>query len=99
MYGTVARLRVKPGADAQLAQHLRDFTTLGVSGFVAAYLYTMDANPNERYMVVVFESRAAYVANAESAEQNARYQQMRALLDADPDWHDGEIATFLQRKG
>jgi hypothetical protein len=30
-------------------------------------------------------------ANAASPEQHARYEQYRALLTAEPEWHDGEI--------
>ncbi|HUY78402.1 MAG TPA: antibiotic biosynthesis monooxygenase [Ktedonobacterales bacterium] len=60
MYGTIARLRLKPGADAQLAQHLRDFSALNVPGFVATYVYQSDADPNERYMAVLFETKATY---------------------------------------
>lgn len=99
MYGTIAHLRLQPGADAQLAQYLRDFSALGVPGFVATYVYQPDADPNERFMAVLFETQSAYVRNAESAEQDARYQQFRALLTSDPEWHDGDISTFLQRKG
>jgi hypothetical protein len=40
---------------------------------------------------VAFESKEAYQKNAASPEQNARYEEYRALLDADPEWHDGEI--------
>ncbi len=94
MYGTVARLRIRQGAEAQFSQHLRDFTTLNVPGFVATYLYRTDADPRECYMAVLFESKAAYVANAESPAQGARYQQMRSLLESDPDWHDGEVSSF-----
>jgi hypothetical protein len=42
-------------------------------------------------MVVAFESKDAYWANARSPEQDARFKEMRALLASDPEWHDGEI--------
>ena len=32
-----------------------------------------------------------YRANADSPEQDARYQKLRALLEDDPEWNDGEI--------
>jgi hypothetical protein len=41
--------------------------------------------------MAVFETKAAYIANAGSPEQDARYQQLRALHVADAEWHDGEI--------
>lgn len=91
MYGTVARMRVKQGAESQLEQQLREFEGLKVPGFVTTYVYRMDADPQTYYMAVVFDSKESYVANARSPEQDARYQQMRALLESDPEWHDGEI--------
>ncbi|MEO7000633.1 MAG: antibiotic biosynthesis monooxygenase [Ktedonobacterales bacterium] len=95
MYGTVARMNLKSGAQDQLAQQLRDFTALNVPGFVATYTYQSDANPNECYMAVIFENKAAYDTNAQSAAQDARYQKIRALLESDPEWHDGAITAFV----
>ena len=51
----------------------------------------MDGDPDEYYMAVIFDSREAYVRNAKSPEQNASYQRMIEFLEADPEWHDGEI--------
>jgi hypothetical protein len=48
------------------------------------------------YLVVCFKDRASYVANAQSPAQHARYEQMRALLTADPEWHDGEILSAVE---
>jgi len=42
-------------------------------------------------LVVGFESREAYHTNAASPEQAERYAALRALMDADPEWHDGDI--------
>lgn len=91
MYGTVARLRVKPGAEGQLIEFTRDESAIKIPGLVAQYVYRMDNDPDEYYLVVLFESRSAYTANADSPEQDARYRQFRALLASDPEWHDGEI--------
>jgi heme-degrading monooxygenase HmoA len=99
MYGTVARLHVKPGALDQLNQITRDFGSLHVPGFVASYVYQTNAASQEYYLTVVFESKASYVANAESPEQDARYRQMRALFEDDPEWHDGEIVSFATSAG
>jgi quinol monooxygenase YgiN len=97
MYGTIARMQVKPGAEQALQQQLRDFEALKVPGFITTYIYRMDADPNVYYLAVVFESKDAYWANARSPEQAARYQQMRALLASDPEWHDGEIVASTGR--
>jgi quinol monooxygenase YgiN len=93
MYGTVARMRVKPGAAAQLEGQLQEYATLRVPGFVATYIYHTDADPDVQFMAVIFASKDAYQTNAESPEQDARYQRMRALLADDPEWHDGEIVA------
>ena len=54
-------------------------------------LYRMDQDPNEIYMAVTFADRETYHANAQSPEQDARYRKLLALLDGEPEWHDGEV--------
>jgi hypothetical protein len=46
--------------------------------------------------VAVFASREAYRTNAQSPEQNERYQELRALLFAEPEWHYVEIIDVVQ---
>ena len=91
MYGTVARLQVKPGSEQELMKLNKEYEGLNVPGFRGTYVYRSDTEPNTYWMAVAFADKAAYQANAESPEQDKRYQQMRALLAADPEWHDGEI--------
>jgi quinol monooxygenase YgiN len=91
MYGTVARMKAKPGAEAKLKEAIKKFDSRYVPGAINAYLYRMDADPDEFYIAAIFQDKETYLANAESPEQDAEYQQMRELLVADPEWHDGEI--------
>lgn len=91
MYGTVAHLTIKPGAEEQLRQFAREVETEQVPRFVFQHVYRLDANPDEFILVVAFENKVAYLANANSPEQAARYQRYRDLLTADPEWHDGEV--------
>jgi quinol monooxygenase YgiN len=91
MYGTVAKMRMKPGAEPRLQEQMQQFETLNVPGFVSSTVYRMDADASEVYLAVVFDSRETYQANAQSPEQDARYREMRDLLEGDPEWHDGEI--------
>lgn len=97
MYGTVARMQLKPGAAEQMQQLHQEFAAAQVPGFVATYVYRTDADPDVQFIVVVFESKDAYWANARSPEQDARYQKLRALLTSDPEWHDGEITVVAGR--
>ena len=91
MYGTIARLRLKYGAEAELERLTAEFSTFNVPGYMGEYVYRMDADPRECYLAVLFESKDAYWANAQDPAQHQRYEQLRALLEADPEWHDGEI--------
>ncbi|QBD79143.1 hypothetical protein EPA93_25450 [Ktedonosporobacter rubrisoli] len=97
MYGTVAQMRARAGTAQQLIDQLKDFEAAQVPGTVAVYCYRMDSDENEYYIAVVFESKEAYRANAESPEQDARYRQLCALLEEEPVWHDGEIISSLQK--
>ena len=36
------------------------------------------------------------MANAMSEEQNQRYEEIRALMQEDPQWLDGEVESFLR---
>jgi quinol monooxygenase YgiN len=93
MYGTIARVKIDPAKVEELKTLGR---RIGVApGQIARYVYQIDANPGELFLVVVFESREAYWANARSPEQNQRFQEMRALMLADPEWHDGEIVDVV----
>ena len=92
MYGTVARMKLRPGVTPkQFEQETQD--AAGTPGLVSLAVYQAEADPQEIWMCVVFESKEAYVRNAESPEQDAEYQKMRALLQADPEWHDGTLVA------
>lgn len=54
-------------------------------------MYQTDRDANEFYMCMLFESKDAYHANAQDPRQDALYEEMRALLTEDPEWHDGEV--------
>ena len=99
MYGTIAKLQIKPDIDieAESKQFIAEFEAANVPGYIGEYIYRMDSDPNEYYMVVMFESKEAYHANATSPEQHKRYETFRSWLSAEPDWHDGEV-VFSHRQ-
>jgi quinol monooxygenase YgiN len=92
-YGTVARMRVKAGLEERMAALGREWETIRIPGMLASYVLASDSDPRELYLTAVFESKEAYVANAGSPEQHARYLALRELLDADPEWHDGSFVS------
>lgn len=92
MYGTVAMLRAKPGNEAALLEEIRaEDQEAHMPGYVYQFLYRLDAQPDTYCLVVIFDSKAAYIANANSPQQHSRYLKLRALLAAEPQWHDGEM--------
>jgi heme-degrading monooxygenase HmoA len=97
MYGTVARMKVKPGMEQKLMAISQRQDMRSIPGLVAEAVYKLDARPDEYILVVAFESKEAYQANAGSPEQNKRYLELRELLAADPEWNDGEVVDSYRR--
>lgn len=91
MYGTIGRMHTRPGAEGAHEMLERQYEQVKIPGHVASYLYRSDADPREFFLCVLFESKEAYEANARSPEQDARYRQLRQLLESDPEWRDGEV--------
>ena len=91
MYGTVARVRVKAGMENQFAQVSREIGVGRAPGQIAVIVYQTDNDPRELYMIAMFENREAYHANAASPEQNDRFMRLMAVLETEPEWHDGEV--------
>lgn len=94
MYGTVARAIVKQGHEDQLVQMLHSWNEErrpAVDGAIASYIFRLDSSPNEFMLVAVFRDQESYRKNAEDPEQDRWYRQLRAHLESDPEWHDGEV--------
>ncbi len=66
---------------------------LHIDGYLGTDLLVVDNHPDTVLMVVRFEDRDSYRANADSAEQDTRYQDFRALMEDDPVWYDGDWVT------
>jgi quinol monooxygenase YgiN len=95
MYGTVAKFRIKPGAIEAFRAFSDEMSNISIPGLRFQYAYQIDGKPDEVILVVGFESKEAYRANASSPEQHARYLRYREWLTAEPEWHDGEIVHAM----
>jgi quinol monooxygenase YgiN len=91
MYGTIARLQLRPGAEKQLLEALAAMRTRQVAGFVASHLYRMDEDADVLMLAVLFADRETYARNADDPAQDSEYRLLRACLESDPEWHDGEV--------
>lgn len=97
MYGTVARMRVKPGAAAAVkalhAQWLRERKP-DATGFIADYALESERVAGEWIVLAIFDTEEHYRQNAADPEQHRQYERLRAQLEADPEWSDGEVFSF-----
>ncbi len=70
---------------------VKSYEALKIPGHVSTTVYRLDSGNDEYIMSVVFSDKPSYVKNADSPEQNKRFQEMMALLAGEPQWMDGEI--------
>jgi quinol monooxygenase YgiN len=93
MYGTVARAKVKPENREKMREVFdKQLSRRPIPGYVTSYvLYENDGD--DMWLFAVFEDRASYDKNADDPQQDADYQEYRALMETEPEWHDGEIQS------
>jgi antibiotic biosynthesis monooxygenase (ABM) superfamily enzyme len=91
MYGTIARIKVKP-------DKVRELYALGqqwddqrkrVPGFISTEILWEERETGRALMIVRFTNKELYFQNANSPEQHQFYLRMRACLESDPEWNDG----------
>lgn len=93
MYGTVARTRVKPEnrvALRNVLQHQGEGSS--IPGYVSSHVL-WENEGDTAWLFAVFEDRASYDRNADDPAQHERYVEYRALMEDEPEWHDGEIES------
>lgn len=95
MYGTVALCTVAPESVDRLRALAAAEGLVGINGYLGTDLMVPENHPGMLLMVVRFTDRESYVANAESPDQDARYEDFRALMESDPVWYDGEWITYM----
>ena len=93
MYGTVAKTLVKPENREKLREITeRQMAAAAVPGYISSHvLWENDSDIG--WLFVIFEDRGSYDRNADDPAQNERYMEWRALMEADPEWHDGQIVA------
>ena len=100
MYGTVAKLKVKPGSEPLVEAWLQATNSaIRGRGLVSTTIFRSDDDPQICWLSVIFESEESYRANAESSGQHQRYIRLRSCLEEDPEWHDGAVWLQITRDG
>ena len=91
MYGTVARMRMRPGAEALFRAQFDALVHEQLKGWMSTTFFQSDTDPLDVWMVVVFDRPESYRANAAHPNMDAVYRRFRSCLEADPEWHDGHV--------
>ena len=90
MYGTLGRMKPKPGKRDELVAMLS--TPPGgaaAQGFRGAYLLKADEG-DEVVVAVMYEDKDAYVAMVHDPQTDANFGKIMELLEDEPSWTDGE---------
>ncbi len=90
MFGTVGRAHIKPENREALMKEMDDPAYLQVPGYRRSFLMFPENREDEVIIAAMFEDADSYWKNADDPQQDARYQRLRALLEDDPEWSDGE---------
>ncbi len=96
MFGTVARMKLKPGSFEKMQALMKGFEERQVKGFVYNAVFRSKTDPDEVWLTVGFEDEASYRANAEDPQTQQMSRQYQDFLAAPPEWHDGEIVTMTR---
>lgn len=99
MYGTIYRIKVKPGKLAQVLNQFKSWETTQLpqaTGVIASYHLQLDSNPDELLNVAIFDSEENYRKNAQVPGQAQWYRGLRELLESDPEWNDGHYIYSLE---
>lgn len=94
MFGTIFRMRPKAGQEQTIMELVgrweREILP-ELSGYIGECVLQSTSNPGEVIGLVIFDSEASYQQSSSSPAQGQWYQKLRALLESDPEWNDGQI--------
>lgn len=91
MFGTVAKMKFKPGMMKKfMEENIEDYDTPD-SGGVAVFAINTTNHPDVAYLVAISESEEAYRKNAGDPRTHERFMKMMEYLESEPEWHDGHV--------
>jgi len=96
MFGTVARMKFKPGSFEKMQEIMQGQRDRQPKGYLFTAVYRSQSDPDEIWLTVGFEDEASYRANADDPETDKMAQQYQPLMAEAPEWHDGEIVSMNQ---
>jgi len=90
VYGTLGRMKVKPGKVDDVVGHLKNPPSGEArKGYRGAYLLVADEG-EEVVVAVMYEDKDAYFTMVHDPATEANYPKLLELLEDEPTWTDGE---------
>ena len=96
MYGSFMRLKVKPGQEQTVVDVLKEWEAKlkpNIKGAIGGLLLKPNSGSGELLGAAIFRDKASYMANFDNSAQHEWYLKLRDLLEADPEWIDGEYLS------
>ncbi|MDX1664601.1 MAG: hypothetical protein R3272_12470 [Candidatus Promineifilaceae bacterium] len=109
MYGTILKMKLSPQGVKNMSDYYGEIYPEEdeeggrqlPQGALCAIDFQLDDEPDTFIHIAIFESREAYWANAESPEQNERFEKAVAMLQpaGEPEWNDGAVVNVIRARG
>jgi quinol monooxygenase YgiN len=97
MFGTVARMTVQPGKEAEFLSVGAEWTQSRGEGTgqVGEYIFQVEGQGRQFLVIAIFRDQETYRRNASDPETDRWFRKLRATLASDPEWNDGEIVQSM----
>jgi len=92
VFGTVGRMKVKPGKMDQLVRLMTDSEGSNAKGFRFSSLLAADEG-NDAVVTVIFEDKDSYFEMVHDPKTDENFGKIMVLLEGEPSWTDGEWHT------
>lgn len=97
MFGTIGRIRPKPGHDASIVALMEEWARTQrpkIPGLVVQVAGAPVDRAGELIIVIIVRDEITYRALADSPAQDAWYRRMVEHLEGEPTWEDVAWQTF-----
>jgi quinol monooxygenase YgiN len=98
MYGTIMRAKIKPGRRAEYEKLMREMVPSAEAYGQGMHSYEVaweDSDPDRIVLIVHFQDRESYMANAGRAQTDTDYQRQLEYLDGEPEWIDVNYGDYV----
>lgn len=89
MFGTLGKMRVKPGKRDDVIAFMNDPRGAQMKGYRSTYLLVPEEG-DEVVLAVMYEDKDSYFAMVHDPAVDENFGKLMELLDGEPEWTDGE---------